>query len=85
MFIGALKVGAVTLRLMFFFLGITDFIAMMSFWNDNVGLRRAAGGFALFTSFLSFWTGFGELLNPLYNKNILPLGRPKETKTVKHD
>lgn len=57
---------------------------MIHYWKtDNSGIRITGGVWAIITSFWAFWTGVGELLNPLYNRNMLPIGRPKELKSSK--
>lgn len=63
---------------MFLTLTIADFFAALSYWLDSDEILKTAGALAILCSFFAFYTGFGELLNPIYNKNIIPMGRPAQ-------
>jgi len=65
---------------MFFFLGVTDILTALSWWlsNDDVGL--ASGILSIITAFFAFYTGLGTLINPIYDRNILPMGRRSPAK-----
>jgi succinate-acetate transporter protein len=83
MFLGSCKVGVVTLRIMFFTLALADFFAAIAFWTGSAQVTKTAGVFAVICAFFAFYTGFGTLLNPIYNKNVMPMGNPTPVKKAK--
>jgi succinate-acetate transporter protein len=66
----SLKVVFITVSLLFYLLAI-------HFFTGNMKVQYAAGGVGIFCGASAMYTAFGEILNEIYNRSIIPLGMPK--------
>jgi uncharacterized protein len=77
MFIGALRLNRAlqivfaTLAILFFLLAFGDFT------NASPGFKHFTGYEGIFCGFSAIYTGLAQVLNELYGKVVLPLGRVK--------
>lgn len=74
MFIGTLKKAPYALVFVFFTVVVLFFLLAAHFWAESEELLKAAGIEGVICGLSAIYTAFGEILNEIYGRTIIPLG-----------
>jgi succinate-acetate transporter protein len=74
MFVATLKKHPWSLVVLFATVVILFFLLAAHFWSESEGLLKAAGIEGIICGLLAIYVAFGEILNPIYGRTIIPLG-----------
>lgn len=74
MFVGTLKKSPWALVFVFFTVVILFFLLAAHNWTENKPLGKAAGIEGIICGLSAIYTAFGEILNEVYGRTIIPLG-----------
>lgn len=79
MFIGTLKKSPWALVFVFFTVVILFELLAAHFWTESAAVGKAAGIEGIICGLSAIYTAFGEILNEIYGRTIIPLGirKPK--------
>lgn len=74
MFVGTLKASPYALQFVFFTVIVLFFLLAAHFWSGSAKILQAAGVEGIICGLSAIYVAFGELLNPIYGRELLPLG-----------
>lgn len=74
MFIATLKKAPYSLCFVFFTVVVLFMLLAAHFWSESPGLLKAAGIEGIICGLSAIYVAFGEILNPLYGRTLIPLG-----------
>ena len=77
MFVGTLKKSPYALVFVFFTVVILFYLLAAHFWSGNDTVLKAAGIEGVICGLSAIYVAFGEILNPIYGRTIIPLGERK--------
>ena len=73
MFIGTLKKSPYSLVFVFLTVVILFFLLAAHFWTGSESILKAAGIEGVICGLSAIYVAFGEILNPIYGRSIIPL------------
>lgn len=74
MFVGTLKKAPYALVFVFFTVVLLFFLLTAHFWAESEKLQEVAGVEGIICGLSAIYTAFGEILNEVYGRTIIPLG-----------
>lgn len=74
MFVATLKKSPWALVFVFFTVVILFFLLAAHFWSESEAVLKAAGIEGIICGLSAIYVAFGEILNPIYGRTIIPLG-----------
>ncbi len=74
MFVGTLKKAPWALVFVFFTVVLLFFLLAAHYWTESENVGKAAGIEGIICGLSAIYTAFGEILNPIYGRTIIPLG-----------
>ena len=74
MFVATLKKSPWALVFVFFTVVILFFLLAAHFWSEDPLVLKAAGVEGIICGLSAIYVAFGEILNPIYGRTIIPLG-----------
>jgi uncharacterized protein len=74
MFIGTLKKAPYALVFVFFTVVILFFLLAAHYWSESAKVLHAAGIEGVICGLSAIYVAFGEILNEVYGRTIIPLG-----------
>jgi uncharacterized protein len=74
MFIGTLKKAPYALVFVFFTVVILFFLLAAHYWSESAKVLQAAGIEGVICGLSAIYVAFGEILNEVYGRTIIPLG-----------
>lgn len=74
MFVGTLKKAPWALVFVFFTVVVLFFLLAAHNWTEDKGVGKAAGIEGVICGLSAIYTAFGEVLNEIYGRTIIPLG-----------
>ena len=75
MFVGTLKKSPWALVFVFFTVVVLFFLLAAFFWTGNPKVEEAAGIEGVVCGTAAIYVAFGQILNDIYGRTILPLGK----------
>lgn len=74
MFVATLKKAPLALVFVFLTVVVLFFLLAAHFWTESATILKAAGIEGIICGLSAIYTAFGEILNPIYGRTMLPLG-----------
>lgn len=74
MFIGTLKKAPWALAFVFFTVVVLFFLLAAHYWTESEKLGKAAGIEGIICGLSALYVAFGEILNEVYGRTMIPLG-----------
>lgn len=73
LFIATLKKSPWSLVFVFFTVVVLFMLLAAHFWSESKGVLKAAGIEGIICGLSAIYVAFGEILNPIYGRTIIPL------------
>jgi succinate-acetate transporter protein len=75
--VGSFKFGSTAVKVVFVTVTFLFYLLSIHFFTGNMKVQYAAGAIGILCGCAAMYTAFGEILNEIYNRSVLPLGMPK--------